>query len=183
MDIIANSTQIYKEKQRFTQPWLWFVLLSLTCLTIYVTTNLEWRLKIQDGKPLGDGHTGSLIGVLISVSVLILFLTTHLRTQIDKSGIGVMFFPLMLKSKVFIWDDIESLYLREYKALEEFGGWGIRLGVGEKYAYNVKGNVGLQLIFKSGKKVMIGTNNPYNLDIFLRDELKLSNYSNKLILE
>ena len=175
-----HSQQIYKENQRFTQPWLWFVLISLSALTIYVSINVEKTMNIQDGKPLGDGQSGALIGVIITCLVVLLFLNLRLTTIVDAKGIKLYFFPLMLKPRIIPWEDINKLYLRQYQSLEEFGGWGVRIGVGERYAYNVKGNIGLQLELKDGKKILIGTNNPVVLEEYLQTVLKLDNYSNAL---
>ncbi len=47
-------------------------------------------------------------------------------------------------------------YYREYSPLAEFGGWGIRFGT-EGRAFNLRGNRGVQLELKSGRKVLIGS--------------------------
>ena len=46
--------------------------------------------------------------------------------------------------------------IREYKPIMEYGGWGIR-GFGSNRALNIKGKIGLQLVFKNGQKLLIGT--------------------------
>jgi hypothetical protein len=48
---------------------------------------------------------------------------------------------------------------RTYSPVLEFGGWGIRVG-GGGMAYNVSGNEGVQLVLKSGRRVLIGTRQP-----------------------
>jgi TATA-box binding protein (TBP) (component of TFIID and TFIIIB) len=40
--------------------------------------------------------------------------------------------------------------------LLEYGGWGIKYGRKGK-AYNVSGNRGVQLVFKDGKQLLIGS--------------------------
>jgi len=48
-----------------------------------------------------------------------------------------------------------------YYPISEFGGWGLRGGFffnkGKEKAVNVSGDIGIQLIFKNGKKLLIGT--------------------------
>jgi hypothetical protein len=39
---------------------------------------------------------------------------------------------------------------------------------GNRRAYNTSGNMGLQLIMKNGKKILIGTHKPDELDAFLK---------------
>jgi len=46
--------------------------------------------------------------------------------------------------------------VRKYKPLLEYGGYGIR-GFGNNRALNISGNTGLQLVFKDGRKLLIGT--------------------------
>jgi hypothetical protein len=53
-------------------------------------------------------------------------------------------------------------YVRKYKPLAEFGGWGLRFGVSGK-AYNISGNKGLQLELTNNKKLLIGTQKPEEL--------------------
>jgi hypothetical protein len=59
-----------------------------------------------------------------------------------------------LKKKFFSWEEIEKISVREYSPLFEYGGWGIRRGKSGR-AYNVKGNIGLQLVLKNGKKILL----------------------------
>ncbi len=56
------------------------------------------------------------------------------------------------------WEDISKAYIREYKPVAEYGGWGVRgFFSSSGRAYNVSGNVGLQVELKNGKKILIGT--------------------------
>jgi TATA-box binding protein (TBP) (component of TFIID and TFIIIB) len=42
----------------------------------------------------------------------------------------------------------------------EYGGWGIRCGWHGKKVYNISGNRGVQLVFKNGKRLLIGSQKP-----------------------
>ena len=48
-------------------------------------------------------------------------------------------------------------YVRKYSPIAEFGGWGYRISFNGGPAYNIAGNMGLQIVFVSGKKLLIGT--------------------------
>ena len=52
--------------------------------------------------------------------------------------------------------------MRKYSPLREFGGWGYRVGPGGK-AFNMQGNMGLQLEMMGGEKLLIGTRKPEEL--------------------
>jgi hypothetical protein len=81
-----------------------------------------------------------------------------LTTRITEDGIYVRFFPFHLKEKFFAWETITSSYVRSYSPLMEYGGWGIKYSFkGNGLVYNTAGNVGLQLYFKEGEPVLIGT--------------------------
>jgi hypothetical protein len=90
----------------------------------------------------------------------------RLETKIDKEGIYVRLFPLHVNYKLFKWNEIEKAYIRKYNPILEFGGWGIRFGF-KGMAYNVSGNKGLQLEFKNGEKLLIGTNRAEELNNIL----------------
>ena len=48
-----------------------------------------------------------------------------------------------------------------YNPIMDFGGWGYRVSwKGKGTALNVKGNKGIELILKNGKKITIGTQKP-----------------------
>ena len=64
-----------------------------------------------------------------------------------------------MKFRHFSWAELEEIYVREYSPISEFGGWGWRFGMGGK-AYNISGDQGIQLVFKNGKKLLIGTQKP-----------------------
>ena len=55
--------------------------------------------------------------------------------------------------------------MRTYKPIVEYGGWGLRSGVfGSGQAFNVYGNIGLQLELKNRKKLLIGTQKKYEIE-------------------
>jgi hypothetical protein len=97
----------------------------------------------------------------------LLFYFLKLETQITQEGIYIRFFPFHQKFKYFDWRFVNKSYLRKYKPLLEYGGWGIRYGFSGK-AYNVSGNDGLQLEYGESKRLLIGTKKPEELKTLLR---------------
>ncbi len=53
--------------------------------------------------------------------------------------------------------------IKKYSPLKHYGGWGYRVGV-KGVAYNMQGNIGLELILNNNRKVLIGTTNPQELE-------------------
>ncbi len=114
--------------------------------------------------------TSSILALIFSLAFVIgmnaLFIFSRLKTKIDSIGVGITFQPFINKAKIFRWDEIEKAYVRKYNPLWEYGGWGIRYRWNSR-AYNTSGNIGLQLILKTGKKVLIGTLKPDDMELFL----------------
>jgi hypothetical protein len=100
----------------------------------------------------------ALVGI-IPISMSILIGMCKLETRVCTDGLYVRLFPLHINFKKFPFEDISECYAREYKPIAEYGGWGIRYGNGGK-AYNMRGNKGMQIVFKNGKKLLIGSQKP-----------------------
>lgn len=50
--------------------------------------------------------------------------------------------------------------IRKYNAIRDYGGWGVKRKLRWGRAYNVSGNIGLQIYLNNGKKVLFGTQKP-----------------------
>jgi hypothetical protein len=159
-----NSDLVFEEKQRFTQWWIRILFSFLNGLFIYA---LVQQLIFKE--PFGNKPMGDLGLVLTAISFLLFtlfFASITLYTTITQTEISVRFSPLHRKPKTFAIDSIAYCYIRRYNPLMEYGGWGLR-GWSSDRAYNVSGNMGLQLVFKSGDKLLIGTNSAPQLEQFL----------------
>ena len=105
-------------------------------------------------------QTNAAVYVSFGIGILLplLFWQMRLITRITEEGIYVRFIPFHFKEKFFPWETITASYVRTYSPLKEYGGWGIKYGFnGQGLVYNVAGNVGLQLQFKEGEAILIGT--------------------------
>ncbi len=161
-----NSKWLFKETQKFHQWWIWLVVLGINGLFV-----VAWYKQIIQGEPFGDKpmtNTELLISICLSGAVTIFFLGLRLQSGIKEDGIYVRFFPFHLKYVVYPWSDIELCYIRKYNAVLEYGGWGLRYGWLKKgMAFNVSGNMGLQLVHKNGRKRLIGTQKPSEMQSVL----------------
>jgi len=156
---------LFEEKQRFTQVWVWLILLGINGLFAFA-----FFYQIIGGKPFGDkpmSDSGLMVSIFISLVLSILFYLIRLETVINEEAIYVRFFPLQRKYKKINWDNIEAAHVRTYSPIREYGGWGLRMG-----AYNISGNKGLQLELKDGSKLLIGTNKTEELETLLTQRKK-----------
>lgn len=162
---MMNPQPLFKETQRFNQWWFW---IPLSLLMVYVFYGIAKQLLT--GEAFGDkplSNTGVIVLGVGFCLVLALFWFMKLETLITREGIYVRHFPFHLKSRFIAWDRITKCHVRQYKPLLEYGGWGIRYGIGGK-AYNVSGNQGLQLEYDSNEKLLIGTEKAEELNTLLK---------------
>jgi hypothetical protein len=140
----------FKETQRFTQWWLWLILFGTWAIMIFAL--------LQE---VNEINMSFFIGGFIGLGLPIFFWQMRLVTRVTSAGIYVRFIPFHFKEQFYPWDSIESAQVRTYDSLFEYGGWGIKYGFsGQGKVFNVSGDQGLQLVFKSGEKILIGTHKP-----------------------
>ncbi|MEZ5333815.1 MAG: DUF6141 family protein [Methanolobus sp.] len=149
---------IFREVQRFTQLWLWVIVLG--------TALLSWYGAIEQlvyGHPYGNNPASDqgmfLVWILTGILLPLFILSIRFVIEIRNSGIYVKFFPLHLSFKHFSYEDIISYKAITYRPLLDYGGWGIRYASKGK-AYNIKGNKGLLLEFKDGRHLLLGSQEP-----------------------
>ena len=156
-----TAGSIYRETQRFTQKWLLAIVFSSTAVMLYAMFQ-----QLIIGEPFGSNPGPdwllALLGLVVGIGFPAWFVYLRLVVEVRADGLYYKFQGLHRRRHHYRWDQIRHFYPREYKAIREYGGWGIRLGFSGK-AYNVKGNQGLQLILRDGGKVLFGTQNPSRL--------------------
>ena len=107
-----------------------------------------------------DKSLGSILGtaggIIIAIGLATLFMALKLETEVRSDGLYVRYFPFHINYKKIDLDDVTEYFARDYHPLREYGGWGIKCGKGGK-AYNVSGDRGLQLVFRDGKRLLIGS--------------------------
>lgn len=144
---------LFKEKQRFTQWWLWLLLIVIVGDSLWQTFK---TIQTQNGIHFPQILTSVFFELLPAILIIALMGSILLNTEIKPDGIYVKFSPIHRSYRQYLFSDLTSIQIRKYKPLLEYGGWGIR-GFGSNKALNISGNIGLQLIFKDGRKLLIGT--------------------------
>lgn len=147
--------KVFVETQRFNQWWIRLLALLVATISI-VTTVMAYSSFQSEPAPFWISLFACLLTLIVFVSLLFL---VKLETKIDEIGIHYGFWPFYRNLKIISWSKIEKCNVRKYSPLVEYGGWGYRMGLFSKNgsALNVKGNIGIQIVFKSGKQLLIGT--------------------------
>ena len=154
----------FKEEQYFSNFWFW-VFLTLVFTIALAPTVVAIYSEVVLGKVEGETPSSVtslsiilVILVIIYIFVILMFKKMRLITEVRSNGIYYCFPPFILKEREFKIDEIKRFEIRKYQPIREYGGWGIRYGMGKSgRALNVKGNIGLQLFLIDGKKVLFGT--------------------------
>ncbi len=156
---------VYKERQYFRNPFVLMLLLAIVGMSVWALVQ-----QVFLGKPFGQNPAPDAFIIIFSmfpVIFLLFFLFMRLDTNIDEESLSVTLSPFGRRK--IAWKNIDKAYVKKYKPLLEFGGWGIRYSLGSKgMAYSVGGNQGLQLELSDGKKVLIGTKKASELTEFLK---------------
>ena len=159
---------IYREEQRFAL-WLRAVLAVSMALAVVLSilplTQMsagQWRAELWEIILL------FVVGVFLPIGIPVLFCFLKLKTQVRPDGLYVRFVPFHIKFKRFRSDDLSQYYARKYRPVWEYGGWGIRCSFRNDKAYNVSGNKGVQLVLKNGKRLLIGSQSPEELEQAIR---------------
>jgi hypothetical protein len=154
---------LFHERQYLrSNPIIWMVMISLPAVAVlgYFT---------EDAAPGGQDWPGMVILFVTEALLLGLFLTACLDTTISSSEIRFRWFPFMLKGRVILWENVAAAEVRKYNPLREYGGWGLKGWSMKNRAFNVDGNVGLQLVMKNGDRILIGTKEREKLEGILFD--------------
>jgi hypothetical protein len=165
-----NTQVLYQEVQRFRQPWLWSIIITVSGFMFY---GLIKQLIV--GNPFGSKPAPDVIllffEIIFGLGFPILFYRIRLTTEVRSDGIHIRFFPFHFSFRNIPFDKLKGYQARTYSAIKEYGGWGIRFGLKGK-AYNVSGNRGVELELIDGHKVLIGSQQPENLTQAIDQALK-----------
>lgn len=145
MELPQDTYPDFVEVQPFDQAWIW-TMLGFETLIILIPLILT-------------GQTWWVIAIAMAAMALSMALlaSLKLKTRIDDEGVRYRLQPFHMREKLILWDEIDTIHVRKYSPMAEYGGWGMRHSIKHGKAFNVRGNYGIQIVLKSGKKILIGT--------------------------
>ena len=154
----------FKEEQRFSSFWMYLFIVIIFTIALFPTVVALYSQLIL-GVPYGEEPSTNESLLVLLVVLLIMFVVTMLLfskmklvTEVKKEGFFYKYPPFIVKFKLIRKEEIEKYEVRKYSPIREYSGWGIRYSWGKSgRAYNVKGNIGLQLYLVDGKKILFGT--------------------------
>ena len=163
MESAGNKSEIlFEEIQQFTKaPVREFIKILMGIVFIALAVSLA----LQKGRM--TDYNRLLIIFLPILLVANFILGSKLITQVRTDGIYVRFPPWQSKFSQYNWIDIAEVFVKDYKPMQEFMGWGIRYAPG-KIGFIVSGNSCIEIVFKNGNRVLITTQRPGEVNEVLR---------------
>jgi hypothetical protein len=159
MMIGTLRTLHFQETQTFPR---WLYVIPVMVLVLILTIIFLNAPKLLD----------ILLPVVLVGGVALFLIASRLITEVRSDGLYIKFFPFHQTFRHFAFSDITSATARQYSALGEYGGWGIRYGFGDAgRTYNAKGTHGVQLIFKDGRKLLVGSQQAATLAEVIKQHL------------
>ncbi len=141
---------LFKETQRFSQWWLWLILIGIAIIPIYAII-----VRMIDGNPFMHDLKRDLTLIILSQIIFILiyfFARLKLITIIDKNEIRIIYKPFV--KKVIRWSDVQTAKIINYRFV---GSWGVGTRTKHGPIYNTNGKTGLSITTKSGNRFVVGT--------------------------
>lgn len=140
----------FRESQHFS-PYL---LAALSVVGIGVPVLVLWQGWAALPWPI-ILITGLAIGL-----PFVLIAVFRVETEVEADSLNVRLAPLPFRRIPL--RNIRRAFVRTYRPLREYGGWGLRYGW-NGMAYNARGNRGVQLELEGGKRVLVGSQQPEEL--------------------
>lgn len=145
---------LFKEEQSFVGTWMWYLVIGISIVSV-AGTAMGLMFTSDEG-----GIIGLIIAAIVTGGVIVLFFTSKLYVSIDNNHIYYRFPPFVSNEKKLAKEDVKEIYVRKYKPIMEYGGWGYRFRFRSGRAINVAGDMGVQLQLQNGKRLLIGTQKP-----------------------
>lgn len=145
---------IFREEQCFVGTWMWYLVIGIALLSVGgVVLSLTQEID-------NEGIIGLILVTIATGGAILLLYVSKLYVTIDHQAIYYRYPPFVNSEKKITKEDIDKIYVRKYKPIWEYGGYGYRFRFRSGRAMNVAGNLGVQLIKKDGKRLLIGTQKP-----------------------
>lgn len=145
---------IFRERQRFTQWWLWaLVLFSAALLWI------AFLQQVVAGEPFGtqpaSDATVMLLFVVLGVALPVGFGLLRLETRVEPGRLRVRFPPF--RAREVPTTQMREVRVVEYRPLVEYGGWGYRRTLRGAVAFIVRGTTGVRITLGDGRHLLVGS--------------------------
>lgn len=156
------SNILFYERQYFRVWWVWLILLMPFSILL---VGLIYQFVYD--KPFGTNSMSNTNLTIVAVSylaLLILMVFCRMETKMSCEFIAIRYFPFVPIYLKFYRNDISRIEAVTYDPISDALGWGIRFSSKWGLVYSIKGNEGISIELKNGKKYLIGTSETQNFE-------------------
>jgi hypothetical protein len=157
-----DDAAFFLESQRFTPMWVVALAFGVTLLLSGVF-GFGLYQQIGRGIPFGTRPISNAGLILISVTLFgvlgvldYVALSSRMITEVRADGVHLTARPFLKQPVFFAARSIRAATPRDYDAIREHNGWGIRRGASGP-AYTAHGNRGVDLDLGDGRHILIGS--------------------------
>lgn len=154
-DTQDHSTLLFREVQYNRQVLPWAIITVISILMAFV---LIWQVIL--GNTFGSNPAPDIViiifFIIFGLGLPSFFATMNLTIEVRCDGLYYRFFPFHMKFHRIDYKTLKNAKICIYNPLAEYGGWGIRFGI-KGMAYNVSGNMGVQLTIEGRSPLLIGS--------------------------
>lgn len=144
---------LFRETQRFRQPWLWLLLALAPILAGFAFVRQLLMHQPVGANPMSDAAAWVVLP-LVGLGLPAFFALLRLTVTVSGETVEVHFFPL--RRRRIPLESLASVEAATYRPILDYGGWGIRLGA-RGWAYTLSGHEGVILHFKDGSQLLVGS--------------------------
>jgi hypothetical protein len=151
-------------EERTGWPWWVHGLISL-CFLALIAPIREFLRGTLDTGPHAMSVPVAILCVALGLGLpaLIYTLFGQLRVRVMEERLEVAWGLSEWIRKTLYFRDIQKAEAITYSPLGEFGGWGIRMGMGKRRAWTIRGNRALLLHLTDGTRFYLGSRHPERL--------------------
>jgi hypothetical protein len=168
-DESVSNKILFREKQRFTQLWIWALIFSIiaVCLGLpaYYMVISFYIEPAWSPKEIWS-HKGALTilaPIIVVIIVTWLIAVFELVTEVRSDGLFIRMRPFHRSFRRIPLEKARDFRAMAYRPIRDYGGWGLRFGKGGR-AYNVKGDQGVRIDYEDGKHILIGSQRARELE-------------------
>jgi len=162
--IDAAAPALFREVQRFRQWFFWVPLLVVTGVIWWQFGEQVILGHPRGTRPIPDS-VAWVLAIVFGLGFPAFAAVVRLVTEVRPGLVMVRLVPFRFRR--ISTREVDSAQSREYSAMREFGGWGIRISKNGR-AYNAYGKTGVQFVLADGSRILIGTQRPEELLAALR---------------
>ena len=143
------NTILFHEEQQFKKPWIILLVVMGLLLPIGILVSEAMKEKLSEMELVL-----SLIAIIVfEIPIFVFIYLTKLETIVLNEGFGYRWWPLQRKYHMMMKDDIGEAKTRKSPAFT----YGYHWMPGYGWVNNVRGETGIQIKLRSGKKLFIGS--------------------------